>query len=427
MKILSLAVLTLLGSSMVSAATVTLTPEQLLGQRLYKDKNLSLNRNQACATCHALAPIKVGNQIASSFVDVDNVRQKTPVSAGSVTGKFGGLNAPSSGYAAFSPPFHLDTATNQYIGGQFWNGRAVDLAAQAKGPVLNPAEMGMPTAWAVVDRLKENTAYVGAFKRLYGLNISTVPAFNPQAAEPAIVASIYDRLAHAIGEFEKTPVFNKFNSKFDYVLAGKTSLTALEAKGRTLFEGKAKCSSCHTSDLKMDANGKPLPPLFSNYTYANVGTPRNVNIPNNPAPDQGLGGRDDIAANDPTGLQKGKHKVMTLRNIAMTAPYGHNGVFKTLQQVVHFNNTRDSLGFVADNNTVGFGITGWPLPEVSNNLNVTELGNLGLTLTEERAIVAFLRTLTDNYPTWGNDPKVPVGTPSPFAPVAPPPPPAPAP
>jgi cytochrome c peroxidase len=424
MKILSLAVLTLLGSSMVNAATVTLTPEQLLGQRLYKDKNLSLNRNQACATCHNLAPIKVGTQIASSFVDVDNVRQKTPVSGGSVAGLFGGLNAPSSGYAAFSPPFHLDAATNQYIGGQFWNGRAVDLAAQAKGPVLNPVEMGMPSAWAVVDRLKENTTYVAAFKRLYGLNISTVPASNPQAQAPAIVDTIYSNLAHAIGEFEKTPVFNKFNSKFDYVLAGKTSLTALEVKGRTLFEGKAKCSSCHTSDLKMDANGKPLPPLFSNYTYANVGTPHNVNIPTT---DKGLGGRADIAANDLTGLQLGKHKVMTLRNIAMTAPYGHNGVFKSLQQVVHFNNTRDSLGVVADNNAVGFGVTGWSLPEMSNNLNVTEVGNLGLTATEERAIVAFLKTLTDDYPTWGNDPKVPVGTPSPFAPVAPPPPPPPAP
>lgn len=417
MKKLSIAILMLLGSSVASAANPPLNAEQQLGGQLYKDKNLSLNRNQACVSCHSLKVIKVSGQTAVSFVDIENVKKGTPVSAGSEAGAFGGLNAPSSGYAAFSPPFHLVNKTGEYVGGQFWNGRARDLVAQAKGPLLNPAEMAMPSAWAVINRLQENPRYVGAFKKLYALDISTIPAFDANAQEPVEVANIYDRLAHAISEFERSQLFNKFTSKFDYALAGKTSLNALEAQGRALFDGKAKCSTCHTSKLKINTNGEKLPPLFTDFSYTNVGTPRNTLIPNNPAPNLGLGGRADISANDPDGMEIGKHKVMTLRNIAVTAPYGHNGVFKTLEQVVHFRNTRDTLGNVPDNQDAGFGVTGWPVPEVANNLNITELGNLGLTVTEEKALVAFLKTLTDDYPIWGNDPLVPVGTPSPFAPV----------
>jgi cytochrome c peroxidase len=105
---------------------------------------------------------------------------------------------------------------------------------------------------------------------------------------------------------------------------------------------------------------------------------------------------------------------MSLRNIAVTAPYGHNGVFATLEDIVHFYNTRDTLGVVADNNDPGFAVTGWPAPEVAENVNTDELGDLGLTEEEETALVAFLKTFTDGYPRWGGDPKVPRGTRSPY-------------
>lgn len=157
-----------------------------------------------------------------------------------------------------------------------------------------------------------------------------------------------------------------------------------------------------------------LPPLFTDFTYDNIGLPRNVKIPNNPEPDLGLGGRYDIAQADPEGLETGKHKVMSLRNIALTPPYGHNGVLATLEQVVHFYNTRDTLGMVADNKSLSFGKTGWPEPEVAENVNHDELGNLGLTAEEEKAVVAFLKTLTDDYQRWGHDKNVPPGSSSPF-------------
>lgn len=205
------------------------------------------------------------------------------------------------------------------------------------------------------------------------------------------------------------------NSKFDYVLAGMTHLTPIEQKGLSLFNDKANCAACHTSEPGIAQDGSILPPLFTDFTYDNIGLPRNVKIPNNPKPDLGLGGRLAIKKQDPNGNEIGKHKVMSLRNIALTPPYGHNGVLATLEQVVHFYNTRDTLKPLADNESEGFAITGWPAPETLQDVNHEELGNLELTTGEEKAVIAFLKTLTDDYPKWGNDPLVPPGTPSPFA------------
>lgn len=397
-----------------------------LGRALYQDKNLSLNRNQSCASCHSLVRVvKPGATLnlftPGLFVDPENALYGTAVSKGSVAGRSGGLNAPSAGYAAFSPAFHWNGSEGLYVGGQFWNGRAANLQEQAKGPFLNPKEMAMSSRWAVVSRLKET--YTTAFNAIYGLNLEQISAYEQAPARadaPAGVEEVYDAMAKAIAMFEKSRYFNRFNSKFDFYLAGKTQLTTTELRGLQLFRNKDKgnCDACHTSRPSIAPDGSKFPPLFTDFTYDNIGLPRNVNIPNNPSPDLGLGGRVDIAKRDPAGSQIGKHKVMGLRNIALTAPYGHNGVLKTLKEVVHFYNTRDTLGFVADNNSPDFGIKGWPLPEVDKNVNKDELGHLGLTEQEESAIVAFLNTLTDDYPRFGNDPNIPTGTPSPYATTA---------
>lgn len=395
------------------AATAQNWLEPLLGERLFSDKNLSLRRNQSCASCHQLTPAinaKTGLPFpAPGFADAENVEKGTPVSDGSVPGRFGRLNAPSVGYAAFSPPFHWDKAEELYVGGQFWNGRASTLADQAAQPFLNPAEMAMPGKAAVVGRLKEDAAYRLLFWAVYKLNIS-------RALSPAEIDAVYNAMTKAIAAFERTRLFRKFTSKFDYFMAGKTELTPLERRGLNLFNGKAQCAACHISTPAKKPDGTWTPALFTDFTYDNIGVPRNLNIPGNPEPDKGLGGRPDIAAADPLGLEIGKHKVMTLRNIAITQPYGHNGVFKSLEQITHFYNTRDTLGRVPDNRHPGFGITGWPPPEMPQNVNASELGNLGLTAEEEAAIVAFMKTLTDGYPFWGGDPGVPPGSPAPYGP-----------
>jgi cytochrome c peroxidase len=397
--------------------------EQSLGAQLFKDKNLSLNKTQSCSSCHSLSVLQGASaplDRARGFVDPDNAKNGSTVSKGAVSGRFGKLNAPSISYAAHSPFFHWDEKEGLYIGGQFWNGRANTLAEQAKQPFLNPDEMAMPNKWAVVSRVTEKSSYRKLFKQAYGINLAALPDYPKQKISrikiPASVDKVYNKLVKAISEFEKTKTFNKFNSKFDYVLAGMTLFTPLERKGSELFndEAKGNCAACHISEPEHGEYGELKPPLFTDFTYDNIGAPRNVSIPNNPPPNPGLGGRSDIAKIDLAGNEIGKNKVMSLRNIAITPPYGHNGVFSTLEQITHFYNTRDSLGEVPDNLDPGFGITGWPKPEVVRNVNNSELGDLKLTLEEEQAIVAFMKTLTDDYPEWGNDPLIPPGTPSPY-------------
>jgi cytochrome c peroxidase len=329
------------------------TPEQHLGRLLYFDKDLSNPVGQACASCHLP---KAG------YADPD---QELPVSEGAVTGRFGGRNAPSAAYAAFSPIFGRDPATGQYIGGQFWDGRAPTLEEQAKGPFLNPVEMNN-TREGVVQAVR-NSQYARLFKLVYG----------PGSLDNTDTA--YDLIAQAIASFERTDQVNRFSSKYDYFLKGKVALSKQEKRGLQLFNGKGNCFACHPGT---SADGK-TPPLFTDFTYDNLGVPKNMEYPYylmdpSPYPDPGLG----KTVNDPA--QNGKFKVMTLRNIALTAPYSHNGYFKTLKEIIHFYNTRDIPGM-------------WPAPDVPETVNRTELGNLGLTGQEEDDIAAFLLTLTDGY------------------------------
>ena len=411
------------------APAMALDAEQQLGRMLYMDPNLSLHRNQSCNTCHALQPglDTEGRMLpVSGFVDPDNVRDGSAVSKGSVGGVAGRLNAPSVSYARFSPHFHWDGGEGLYVGGQFWNGRAATLAEQAGGPPLNPAEMAMPSRWAVVSRLKQNPVYVAQFRALYDIDLDRIPADDTAGSDvlpPPGVHEGYAAMTRSIAAFEKSRLFSPFTSKYDYVMVGKTDFTELEREGLELFNSDtSQCSACHPTEPIKTPDGGFLPPVFTDFTYDNLGIPRNVNIPGDPPPDPGLGGRPDIVANDPQGEQRGKHKVMGLRNIAVTAPYMHNGALATLEQVVHFYNTRDAKARVCDDNKApGFGVDCWPAAEIADNINSDELGDLGMTDEQERALVAFMRTLTDGYPEWGDDPRVPPGTPSPFADVALPP------
>lgn len=385
--------------------------EVALGRQLFTDTRFSWMRNQSCASCHQLTPARDAKTHlplpAPGFVDPVGVETGRPVSRGSIPSRFGSLNAPSVGYAAFSPAFHYDEAEGLYVGGLFWNGRAKTLADQAAQPFLNPVEMAMPSRAAVVARLREAPAYRGPFLSLYGIDLAKTPT-------AAQTDAAFGAMTRAIASFEATLTFGPFTSKFDFYMGGRAQLTAQERAGLDLFIGKARCSACHDVAPAQNPDGSWRGALFTDFTYDNIGLPRNYLIPGAPAPDWGLGGRADIAAVDPTGAEIGKHRVMSLRNIAITPPYGHNGVFRTLEQVVHFYNTRDTLGRVSTNTDPGFGIKGWPPAEIPQTVNRDELGRLGLTAAEEAALVAFLKTLTDGYSVWGRDPDVPAGAPSPY-------------
>lgn len=351
--------LTLLCASFAFAG---LNKEQELGKLLYFDRYLSLNQNQSCASCH---------DPGAGFADPLNLRlpAQFPTSAGSDVTLFGGRNAPTAAYALFSPPFAFDPVQGLYVGGQFWDGRAPTLKDQAMGPFLNPVEMAMPSEAAVIaamiDPGNRNAAdYLRLFNKDYKIDLLAVNLADPIAAN-----SVYVLVAQAIGEFEKSLAFQLFSSKFDEVMAGKATFTPAEANGMLLFNGKAMCNLCHAA------------PLFTDFTYDNLGIPHNPLLP--PGQDLGLGAGDNplvLIADLPTA--EGKFKVSSLRNIEMTAPYGHNGFFATLEEIVNFYNTRDVDPM-------------WPPAEVLQNVNMVELGNLGLTPLEEADLVAFLKTLTD--------------------------------
>ena len=344
---------------------------EALGEALYFDINLSKNRTQSCATCHTP---KTG------FVDTRDNATGSAVSLGDDGHSLGDRNAPSAAYAALSPKFHLN-AEGKYIGGQFHDGREADLAGQAGGPPLNPIEMGMPNKQAVVERLQENEAYVQAFKRFYHPDIFTK------------TDEAYAAMAKSIAAFEQTDFFAPFDSKYDRYLRGEYALTDQEDLGMTLFFSKqfTNCNICHQLKRSPTSEGE----TFSNYEYHNIGVPlnqavRQLNGLGSTHVDHGL--LDNPAVNDPA--QNGKFKVPTLRNIAVTGPYMHNGVFKDLRTVVLFYNKYNSRSPKRQINPE----TGqqWAAPEVNKNISTKEL-ETGPALTDKRidALVAFMKLLTD--------------------------------
>jgi cytochrome c peroxidase len=337
----------------------TLTQKQELGKLLFFDKNLSAPPGQACSDCHA------------PETGFSNPVQTLPVSRGVHPDRFGKRNDLTAAYAGHSPEFRYDEETSLYIGGLFWDGRVSTLEEQAKGPFLNVLEMANPDEQAVVDKIR-NAAYRPLFETVFGAD-----ALND-------TEKAYTFIAEAIADYERSPELNRFDSKYDAYLKGTASLSEQEQRGLALFEGKGNCSSCHPSEIGADG----FHPLFTDYTYDNLGVPKNPSNPFlylpadlNPSGTQfvdlGLGGE----LKKPE--QNGKFKVPTLRNVAATAPYLHNGIFLTLRDVIVFYNTRD--------------IGPWPSPEVPDNVNREELGNLGLTEQDVGDIAAFLQTLTDGY------------------------------
>jgi cytochrome c peroxidase len=355
-----------------------LSPKVLLGRILFNDARLSEPAGQSCATCHDA-------RFASTDPD-----KRSPTSQGVNLKLFGNRNTPTAMYMAFSPAFHFDEVEGLYLGGQFLDGRAATLEEQAKGPFLNPLEMANTSKYQVVEKVR-TAEYAPLFKRVFG---STVFGNTEEA---------YNKIAEAIAAFERTRAFNKFTSKYDAWLAGKATLSAQEMRGLKLFEDptKGNCAACHPSQPGADGS----PPLFTDFSYDNLGVPRNphnrfykMSAEFNPAGwnfvDKGLGGFLGLAAED------GKFKVPTLRNIAVTSPYMHNGYFKTLTGAVDFYNTRDTKPacgkiFLDDEKAISKGC--WPVAEVTDNVNVDELGNLGLNSQEVNDIVAFMQTLTDGW------------------------------
>jgi cytochrome c peroxidase len=403
-----------------------LTAKEVFGKLLFFDRNLSLRGNQACSSCHLPEAGWTG--------DKSEINAHGAAYEGSPAGRFGNRKPPSAAYATPSPVLHFvrkDGAT-LFVGGNFWNGRATGeklgnpAADQAQGPFLNPVEQALSDSACVV--FKACTGYADIFKRAWpGACAVAWPgnagkicasdggklALSPQ--QRATIDRAYDQIALSIAAYEASAEVNAYTSKFDYFLAGLVKLTPEENRGFQLFKDKARCADCHV--LEKGPHGEP--PLFTDFTFDNLGVPRNPENPWYAMPaslnpdgrkwlDQGLG--EYLASRvDYRQFAKenyGKQKVPTLRNVdkrpdpGFVKAYMHNGYFKTLKGLMHFYNTRDvkpacKNPFTREADAIAQNC--WPEAQIKTNVNRKELGNLGLTDAEENAVVKFMQTLSDGF------------------------------
>lgn len=372
-----------------------LSPSAELGRLLFEDKALSASGQQACATCH---------DPAHDFVDPN----REPVSLGGLNmDKPGFRNSPSLRYAKFIPPFHFDDESGAPIGGQFHDGRVNSLAEQATKPFTGSFEMANKDAAEVLARLKTRP-YFQDFVTLFGERSVTDADF------------ALGKIGEAIAAFEsEDTAFQPFSSKFDFWVKGQAQLNEAEVRGWHVFNDpdKGNCAACHDSQAKP---GRPA--LFTDFSYDNLGIPRNTAIvannednsldyvPNNGDDkhsyyDLGLCGpfRENLSA-DPALC--GLFRVPTLRNVANTAPYFHNGRFDTLKATLDFYIHRDTRpeDFYPINS--GGEIDKFDdLPfELRANVNTHEapynrqISDMpALTEAEIDDLIAFLCTLTDGY------------------------------
>jgi cytochrome c peroxidase len=414
----------------------------LLGKLLLFDKQLSVNRNEACAFCHM--------PDAGFTGPVPELNATTVAYPGSVRTRFSQRKPQTHAYAPFAPALHYNASQGDFVGGNFWDMRATGIrlgnpaAEQAQAPPTNPVEMGLPDFACMVYRISQRP-YRSLFETVWGKQAFAIawPADIEQVCDRpgppqsdllpvhlddigrGIARASFDGVGLAIAAYEASPEVSPFSSKFDAVIAKAATFTPQEQSGYDLFRGKGRCNECHRD------GGPGEEPLFTDHTASNLGVPANRAMPYyaegvsdqqgyvaNPAGagfvDLGVGGylgRAHILSGQPNPNPawmpyatkfNGRFKVPTLRNVdkrpneSFVKAYMHNGYFKSLKDVVHFYNTRDVLPRCAPNDPA-VNVSCWPEAEYSENMNTRQLGNLGLSDDEETAIVAFLKTLTDGY------------------------------
>ena len=414
-----------------------------LGKLLLFDKHLSVHQNEACSFCHTPETGFTG--------PIQSLNLSTVSYPGSVRTRFSQRKPQSYMYATFAPVLHYNALQGDFVGGNFWDMRASGYrlqnpsAEQAQGPPTNPVEMGLPDSACLAYRLSK-ASYRKLFENVWGADSFTIqwprnvesvcatpgpPADNDQYPVHLSVADrqrsdhVYDAFGLAAAAYEASPEVSPFTSKYDTVQAGKDRFTPQEARGYALFRDKAGCNQCHRD------GGPGEEPLFTDFTASNLGVPRNpaLQFYFEATPDQ-RGYRPNPAGSAFADVGVGfflrrlkslsgqlnpdshwielapkfdaKFQVPTLRNVDMrptpdfVKAYMHNGYFKSLKEVVHFYNTRDVLAR-CEVGSPGEKVTCWPPPEDPTNLNKRQLGNLKLTDQEEDDLVAFLKTLTDDY------------------------------
>lgn len=418
-----------------------------LGRLIFFDENLSANGTQSCATCHAP---EFGFTGPDSAINAGGA-----VYEGALPLHYGNRKPPTSAYAGDSLVFHFDEQEAGWFGGMFWDGRATGytlgdpLAEQGQGPFLNPLEQAIAHAQVLCVKVKK-AEYAGLFEEVWG-------AGSLDCARD--VNGVYERIGRSVAAYERSAEVNPFSSKFDLfwdsaMEAGKDvtkikcgsggmgggmggamgcpgggvdpnrwtafrnlGLTDAELQGLAVFNdpNRADCASCHSLEPGPDGY-----PLFTDFGYDNIGIPRNPENPFYSMPaawnpdgenwvDLGLGGylMSVGYSSDVYEPEIGKFKVPTLRNVDRrpstndVKAYGHNGYFKSLDDIIFFYHWRAMM----DNGCMGGGMGGgmgmgcdgmadmFPPPEVDQNRATLNM----FPRPQVDNIVTFLETLSDGY------------------------------
>jgi cytochrome c peroxidase len=413
----------------------------LLGKHIFFDPISKPSDRQGCFSCHD--PAK-GWILPNSAINGSTV-----VAPGAKRHAVGSIKTPANAYASFSPPFR--SFPNQFgippwEGGNFWDGRAEGCGATG-GPCPEASPVGAVSETITLSDLPLSTQadyeeYLGptadqalnpfpndveqnirerrvcqvvkeaTYKHLYEQAFGeAINCRNNPEDDPPYKTS-YKRLAVALAAWQASEDVNSFSSKRDQALADDADgefplddFTDQENLGHDLFYGKARCSACHNGTpqgVNPNSTGVEPEQLYTDFRYHHIGVPFNRQIPG-----VAKGKKTGLTAHV-TNVQPGNFKTPTLRNVAkglsanFTKAYTHNGWFKSLESLVHFYNTRDVLDTCEE-----LGITNatekealehncWPAPEFPNPARGV-VGNLGLTPEEEAALVAYLKTLTDQH------------------------------
>jgi cytochrome c peroxidase len=418
-----------------------------LGKALFFDPNLSANRTQSCAACHAP---EVGFTGPDALVNASGA-----VYPGAIPNRFGNRKPPASAYAGDSPELYYDALEGGWFGGMFWDGRATGwtlhdpLAEQAQGPYLNPLEQALANAQVLCVKVRQ-ADYAGLFEQVWGVG-------SLDCAKD--VKGVYEKIGRSVAAYERSAEVNPYTSKFDLFWdnaksAGKDvtkircgtggmggggmggamgcpgggtspyrwtayrnlGFSDAELQGLAVFNDRAECSSCHTLEP-----GPAGYPLFTDFGYDNIGVPKNPDNPFYSMPqawnpdgtnyvDYGLGGYLKKAGYAPEVYEPelGKVKVPTLRNVDLrpsedfVKAYGHNGYFKSLDEIILFYHWRAMMnaGMCGGGGMGGGGMMDcdqmmnmFPPPEVDQNRATLSM----FPRPQVDNIVAFLKTLSDGY------------------------------
>jgi cytochrome c peroxidase len=297
-----------------------------LGKKLFFDPHLSASGKLSCASCH---------DPAHAYGPPDGADVRT---GGVAMNKLGGRAVPSLRYKTYTPMYseHYyigrgeDMEDEGPTGGFTADGRVNSLAEQAAIPLLDPNEMANESREAVVVRVS-SASCADRFREVFGKDVFAQPAVAFQDATRALQAFQ-----------DEDPSFHPYSSKYDRYLRHEAKLTPQEEHGLLMFNRKDKgnCAQCHIS--WPGANGRP--PQFTDFGLVAVGVPRNTKLPQNADAsffDMGLCGparKDQASRSDLCG----RFKTPTLRNVAIRQDFFHNGIYHTLDDVMHFYVERDT-------------------------------------------------------------------------------------